>query len=48
MGDWIEENNPVRVIDVFVDGLDLAELGFGGIVPEVRGGLPRHVHSHKC
>ena len=26
--DWIDENNPVRVIDVFVDELDLAELGF--------------------
>ena len=25
--DWIDQNNPVRVIDVFVDGLDLADLG---------------------
>jgi len=25
--DWIGEDNPVRVIDVFVDELDLAELG---------------------
>ena len=23
--DWIDENNPVQVIDVFVDELDLAE-----------------------
>jgi hypothetical protein len=29
--DWIGEDNPVRVIDVFVDELDLAELGFGGV-----------------
>jgi len=29
--DWICEDNPVRVIDVFVGGLDLAELRFGGI-----------------
>ena len=28
--DWIGEDNPVRVIDVLVDGLDLTELGFGG------------------
>lgn len=35
--DWIGEDNPVRVIDVFVDELDLAELGFGGVVPEVTG-----------
>jgi len=35
--DWIDEDNPVRVIDVFVDELDLAELGFGGVAPEVTG-----------
>src|SRR5262245_59435295 len=35
--DWIDENNPVRVIDVFVDELDLTELGFGGVAPEVTG-----------
>jgi transposase len=35
--DWICEDNPVRVIDVFVDELDLAELGFGGVDPEVTG-----------
>ncbi len=35
--DWIEENNPVQVIDVFVDELDLAELGFDGVAPEVTG-----------
>src|SRR6266446_1862489 len=35
--DWICEDNPVRVIDVFVDELDLAELGFSGIDPEVTG-----------
>ena len=28
--DWICEDNPVRVIDVFVGGLDLAELRFCG------------------
>jgi transposase len=35
--DWIGEDNPVRVIDVFVDELDLAELGFGGVEPEITG-----------
>jgi transposase len=35
--DWIDENNPVRVIDVFVDELDLADLGFDGVAPEVTG-----------
>jgi transposase len=35
--DWIDENNPVQVIDVFVDELDLAELGFSRVEPEVTG-----------
>jgi transposase len=35
--DWIDENNPVRVIDVFVDELDLAQLGFSGVDPEITG-----------
>jgi transposase len=35
--DWICEDNPVRAIDVFIDELDLAELGFGGVDPEVTG-----------
>ena len=35
--DWIIEDNPVRVIDVFVDELDLAEFGFSGVDPEATG-----------
>ncbi len=35
--DWVDENNPVRVIDVFVDHLDLSELGFDGVAPEATG-----------
>jgi transposase len=35
--DWIGEDNPVRVIDVFVEELDLAELGFDGVAPEATG-----------
>jgi hypothetical protein len=30
LDDFIDESNPVRVIDVFVDALDLAEIGFEG------------------
>jgi transposase len=33
----IDENNPDRLIDIFVDELDLGELGFGGVAPEVTG-----------
>ena len=35
--DWIGKDNPVRVIDVFVEELDLAGLGFGGVAPEATG-----------
>jgi transposase len=35
--DWIGEDNAVRVIDVFVDELDLGGLGFGRVEPEVTG-----------
>ena len=35
--DWIDEDNPVRVIDVFVDRLDLADLHFAGVNPEATG-----------
>src|SRR5213596_2543326 len=35
--DWIGEDNPVRVIDVFVDELDLGGLGFSGVDPEGTG-----------
>ena len=35
--DWVSEENPVRVIDVFVDELDLAELGFDRVDPKATG-----------
>jgi len=37
LDDFIDGNNPVRVIDVFVDALDLAELGFEGVDPAATG-----------
>jgi transposase len=37
LDDWIDESNPVRAVDVFVDALDLGELGFDGVVPEATG-----------
>src|ERR1700724_3669772 len=33
----IDESNPVRVIDAFVDKLDLSRLGFEGVAPEATG-----------
>jgi transposase len=35
--DWIGEDSTVRVIDVFVDELNLGTLGFGGADPEATG-----------
>jgi transposase len=37
LDDWMDEDNPVRVIDAFVDSIDLGELGFDGVVPEATG-----------
>jgi transposase len=37
LDDYIDEDNPVRAIDVFVDELDLKELGFEGTEPEDTG-----------
>ncbi|HEY6602389.1 MAG TPA: IS1182 family transposase [Xanthobacteraceae bacterium] len=37
LDDFIDEGNPVRVIDAFVDALDLGELGFDGVIPEATG-----------
>ena len=35
--DYVSEENPVRVVDVFIDELDLAALGFTGITPAATG-----------
>jgi transposase len=37
LDDYIEAENPVRVIEVFVDELDLGELGFVGVEPLATG-----------
>ena len=37
LDDWISEDNPVRVIDVFVDELNLGGLGFDGVEPQATG-----------
>ncbi len=35
--DYVDENNSVRVVDAFVDELDLVQLGFGRAVPAETG-----------
>ena len=35
--DYVTAENPVRVVEVFVDELDLGALGCSGVMPEVTG-----------
>src|SRR6266702_4970133 len=37
LDDFVGEDNPVRVIDVFIDELDLTGLGFDGVAPADTG-----------
>src|ERR1700674_3314815 len=37
LDDYVESENPVRVVEVFVDGLDLDALGFVGVDPAATG-----------
>jgi transposase len=37
LDDWIDEDSTVRVVDVFVDELDLGKLGFGRVEPAATG-----------
>ena len=37
LDDYVIEDNPVRLIDAFICGLDLAALGFEGMLPATTG-----------
>ena len=37
LDDWVGESNPVRAVDVFVDALELRDLGFDGVDPAATG-----------
>ncbi len=37
LDDYVSDTNPVRVVDVFVDELDLVKLGFEGVIPADTG-----------
>ena len=37
LDDYVSEDNPVRVVEAFVDALNLEKLGFSGVVPQVTG-----------
>jgi len=42
LDDYVSEDNPVRAVDVFVDSLDLATLGFEGVNPAQTGRSSYH------
>jgi len=46
LDDYVSEENPVRVVEAFIDELDLAALGFAGVVPEPTG-RPAY-HPRRC
>ena len=37
LDDYVTEDNPVRVVEVYIDELDLGPLGFAGVQPAVTG-----------
>jgi Transposase domain (DUF772) len=37
LDDYVSEENPVRVVEAFIDELDLEALGFAGVAPEPTG-----------
>ena len=37
LDDYVSEDNPVRVVEAFIDGIDLGRLGFAGVVPQATG-----------
>jgi hypothetical protein len=45
LDDWLHENNPVRVIDAFVDPLNLRALDCGGVVPETQPERAKTLHG---
>jgi hypothetical protein len=44
LDDYVSEDNPVRAVDVFVDGLDLGKLGFVGVQPLDMPDQPDHLN----
>ena len=38
LDDYISEENPVRFIDVFIEGLDLSGMGFQKAIPRIPDG----------
>jgi transposase len=46
LDDWVEESNPVRAIEAFVESLDLHRMGFEGVNPTGIGRPAYHPKIH--
>src|ERR1700687_3143408 len=46
LDDWVDDSNPVRVIDAFVEMLDLRDLGFASVDPADTGRPAYHSSIH--
>ena len=46
LDDWVDESNPVRAIDAFVEKLDLRKMGFDGLDPAGIGRPAYHPKIH--
>jgi transposase len=46
LDDWVDESNPIRVIDAFADALNLRKLGFEGVDPAETGRPAYHPSVH--
>lgn len=46
LDDYVSDTNPVRIVDVFVDELDLVNLGFEGAFLPILAG--RHTTPQSC
>lgn len=42
LDDFVAEDNPVRIVEAFVEELELEALGFFGVTPSTTGRLSRH------
>ena len=42
LDDWVDQRNPVRAVEVFVEAMELRDLGFDGVDPAATGRLAYH------
>jgi transposase len=48
LDEYVGDDNPVRVVEVFAAELDLGAPGFAGVVPEVTGRPACHPSTRHC